>query len=273
MKRLMLLLVVGIVVFNVALVGAAEPYLKPSATKMDRTQVNPGDPVVAEITLEKLGIIPETATLKYVTDLTSPDISVWIDDAAEPERYGVTEYEIALPSDGVRKIQIRITGNAPEVSTFTTAKVIEITTTVLYKGEELEDQDSGKITVRVSTEEITASKGEIDEAWDLFAVVNRKITALQDQGVAIGTLGAELEDARVQINTAEALFDQGDQELALSNAESAVNRLNNIDREAAGLQTETVESSDVQRYLVIAAAVIIVFVVLLLFKSKREELG
>ncbi|NOZ77384.1 MAG: hypothetical protein GXO65_06965 [Euryarchaeota archaeon] len=267
MRKVFLVLVVGIIILNAASAWAVENYLSPTQSKADKVYVKPGDPVVADIVLEKTGIIPENASLNYSTELTSPEVRITI-DGGEPQRYGVQNFELPLPSAGVDRVEIRVTGNAPEVETQTEITVIELKTLVNYKGEPPQYQDSGKITVRVSTAEISEAKDAINQAKSRYVAVKELLDGLEAKGIDVVPLKARLADARVQIDTADALFQKGDQELAKNNADAALNALTRIEDDARGLDTGVQQKSELKKYLIIGAAVIIVLIVFLIAGGK-----
>ncbi|MEE8167274.1 MAG: hypothetical protein V3T58_00175 [Candidatus Hydrothermarchaeales archaeon] len=266
------LLALALVVVSIGVASAVVPdYLKPSDTKLDQTTAKIGDLVAASMTLEKVGVVPEEAKLNYTTDLTSPRLEIQIDDAP-PETYGVQSYQIPLPVDGVRKIEIRISGWAPTVEKMTTITVLSINTYVKYKGDEPEWQDDGTLTLTVTDIEIKQTVTAIDDAWAKYNEARTKIDSLKAKGVATTELEAELQDARTQIDLAESAHENGEIETAKSNAQIATNALNRLLSKADEMGAGPAPT-DVKRYLTIAAAVIIVLLLAVIIRGRREELG
>ena len=141
------IIILGILL-SVGIVSAALPdYLKASDVNEPSSSVKIGDSVSAKMTLIRVGIVPDSATLKIVTELDDSRIEVTIDNVTE--NYVLKSNEIHLASDGVEEIKIRIFGDAPEVERQTDIKVLEVTTHVEYPGEDSEDQKDGNIWLTI----------------------------------------------------------------------------------------------------------------------------
>jgi hypothetical protein len=222
------------------------------------------------MTLVKVGIRPDSATLNIITELSEPRIEVTIDNVTET--YVLKNNDIPLSSEGVDEIKIRISGDAPEVEKQKQIKVLEVTTHVEYPGEDPEDQNDGAITITVSDTELKEAKTTLDDAWDKYAVAKRKVDGLKDTGVNTAELEAKLQQAREQLDAADEEEADGNIDTSKLLAEGATTILDDviIDAEKSGVGPVPM---DVRRYLVIAGAVIAVLIVALLIKGKREELG
>lgn len=269
MKKIIILLCILI---SIGIVSSAIPdYLKASASDVSPSQsARIGQPVAATMTLERVGSVPEEATLKIVTELDSPRVEVTIDN--ETEEYGLKKFDITLPSEGVSKINIRIDGYAPTVEKLKDIKVIDVTTNVLYRGEDAQDQSDGTITLTISDREIRETVITIEDAWDKFAVAEGKVEDLKESGVNTAELEAKLQNARELLNNADELHDKGEIDLAKSTAGSASKILDGVVLSAEKMGVGPIPV-DVGRYLVIAGAVIVVLILAILIKGKREELG
>ncbi|MBU2559755.1 hypothetical protein KKA03_02575 [archaeon] len=269
MKKVIIILTV---LLSMGIASAASPdYLKASASDVSpSSSARIDQPVIATMSLERIGTVPDVAKITIVTDLDSPRAEVTIDNVTED--YGLKEFEITLSSEGVSKIDIRINGYAPRVEKQTDIKVIEVTTHVEYKGEEAEDQSDGSITLTVSDTEIKEAKTTLDDAWDKYNVARTKVLDLGDAGINTAELEARLQQARELLDNADVQESQGDIESSKVLAQGATTILNGIilDAEKSGVGPVQM---DIKRYLVIAGAVIVVLIVALFIKSKREELG
>lgn len=270
MKKVIIILCI---LLSVGIASSTVPdYLKATPD----TDVSPSgtarieQPVVATMTLERIGTVPDVAKLKIVTDLDRPRTEVTIDDVTED--YGLKEFEITLSSEGVSEINIRIDGYAPKVEKQKDIKVLDVTTHVEYKGEDAEDQSDGTITLTVSDKEIRETVIAIEDAKDKLALAEAKIANLKESGVNTAELEAKIQNARELLDNAEALHEREEIDIAKSTAESASTILDGVilDAEKMGVGPVPV---DIKRYLVIAGAVIVVLILALLIKGKREELG
>ncbi len=269
MKKVIVILCI---LLSTGIVSAAVPdYLKASASDVSpSSSARIGQPVIATMSLERIGTVPEVAKIKIVTDLDSPRIEVTIDNVTED--YGLKENEITLSSEGVSEIDIRVNGYAPTVEKQTEIKVIEVTTHVEYKGEEVEDQNDGKITLTVADTEIKEAKSTLDDAWEKYNVARKKVETLKDEGINTAELEAELQSARELLDKADEEESTGDIDSSKLFAETASSALDRVilDAEKSGVGPVPL---DIRRYLVIAGAVIVVLIVALIIKGKREELG
>jgi hypothetical protein len=268
MKKAIIILVI---LFSVGIVSAALPdYLKASEVDEPSSTVKIGDSVSAKMTLKRVGIVPDSAKLKIVTELVDSRIEVTIDNVTE--NYVLKSNEIPLAAGGVEEIKIRVFGDAPEVERQIDIKVLEVTTHVEYPGEDPEDQEDGTFTTTVSDKEIKETVTTIDDAWDKYNVAKAKVDTLASTGVNTAALEAQIQNAKELLDNADELHDKGEIDLAKSTAESASKILDGviIDAEKSGVGPVPL---DLRRYLVIGGAVIVVLIVALFLKGKREELG
>jgi len=269
MKKVIVILCILV---SVGIAIAAVPdYLKASASDVSPSgTARIEQPVVATMTLERIGTVPDEATLKIVTELDNPRTEVTIDN--ETQNYGLKEFDINLPSEGVSEINIRIDGYAPKVEKQKAIKVLDVTTHVKYKGEDAEDQSDGTITLTISDKEIKETVLTIEDAQEKLALAEAKIANLKESGVNTVELEAQIQNAKELLDNAEELHEREEIDLAKSTAESAAKILDGVilDAEKMGVGPVPV---DIKRYIVIAGAVIVVLILALLIKSRREELG
>lgn len=244
--------------------GASKSDVSPSGT------AKVGLPVIATMTLERVGSVPEEAILRIVTDLDSPRTEITID--GDTQECGLQECEITLPSEGVEQIKIRTNGDAPKVEKQLDIIVLNVNTTVQYRGEDLAEQKEGTITLTVSDKEIRTTKVAIENAEDKLAKASSMVNALESQGVNTVEFKAEIQDAKELITTANDLHDRKEIDLSKSTADSASKILDRVITKAEKAGTGPAPS-DMRRYLVIAGAVIVVLVLVFILKSRREELG
>ena len=269
MKKAIIILTI---LLSVGIASAAAPdYLKASASDVSpSTSARIGQPVIATMSLERIGTVPEVAKITIVTELDSPRAEITIDNVTED--YGLKENVITLSTEGISQIDIRIDGYAPSVDKQTDIKVIDVTTYVEYKGEEAEDQSDGSVTLTVSDTEIKEAKTTLEDAWDKYAVARAKVQGLSDSGVNTAELEARLQSARDLLDKADEEEVEGDIDSSKTFAEGATTILNGVilDAEKRGIGPVPL---DLRRSLVIAGAVIVVLIVALFIKGKREELG
>jgi hypothetical protein len=257
---------------STSIVSAQVPdYLRPVSSDVSpAVQARMGQPVVANMVLKRVGVVPEEAKLNITVELEAPRVEVRIDNNTEV--FGIKEFEVDLPPDGVSEIEIRASGYAPPVEKQTEIRALAVKTYVLYKGEEGQYQDDGALTLIVSTKEIKETLLVLEDAKDLLAEADSLISDLKAKGVNTAELEAELADARDQISRSEAEHEQGDIENAKFLAEQAKKDLNRIITKAKEMGAGPTPV-DIKRYLTIAAAVIIVIIVAFFLRGRREELG
>lgn len=253
-------------------VSAVVPdYLKASASDVSPSgTARIEQPVVATMTLDRIGVVPDVAKLTIVTELDSPRIAVTIDNVTQD--YGLQENEITLSSSGVSEIEIRIDGYAPTVEKQKEIKVLDVTTHVEYSGEDPEDQEDGTITLTVSDKEIKATVSAIEDAQDKLEIAKAKVYRLEQSGVNTAELEAKIQNAKELLEEAEGLHEEGNIESSKVIAESASKILDGVILDADKMGTGPVPM-DIERYLVIAGAVIVVLIIALFIKGRREELG
>lgn len=230
-----------------------------------------GEPIVADVTLKKIGdILPDESRLNLTLDMVNPWVRVEI-DGAEQTFANKAEIEVTLPEE-VKEIKIHVTGEAPDVEKLTKLSVVDVKTYVRYKGAEGEYQEEVLMYLDVTNPEIKSTLGAIEDAQDKLAVAEAKVATLKSSGVNTVELEAQLQNAKELLENAQTLHEREQIDLAKSTAESASKILDGVilDAEKSGVGPVPL---DLRRYLVIGGAVIVVLIVALLIKGKREELG
>jgi len=270
-KKSVLTLIVFLLICNSSLVFAATDYLKASTSEVSpSTTARVGQPIAANMKLSGFTPYPEEATLEINVEVDRPRIEVIID--GEYEVYGLPQTEIELPVDGVKDIEIRVNGFAPEVAKLTTITVLDVKTRLRYKGEDEKTQEDGTLSLTVSDKEILQTVGAIDDAWNEFNRVRKAIVTVSGKGINTVEVEAELDDIKAQINLAEDAHDNGAIDTAQLNAEIALNSLGRLDDKVAGMDSGPAPT-DVKRYLTIAGAVILVLLLFIILRGRSEELG
>jgi hypothetical protein len=254
-------------------VSAAVPqYLGVEESKLSPPETaRQGDLISGSVSLIKVGPVPRESSLTIKTEVINPQVTLTIDGSTVA--YAKDEVTVNLSETGVKKVQIRVDGEAPTVEKLTTLKVLDATVYVYYDEDNYGDQEIASLTLRVTAQEIRETISSIETAKEKRATAMSLIDSLKAKGVDTVSLEADLQDAIDQIRLAEEAHDEGRIEAAKTNADIATRSLEKIISEASKLDTDTHQESNVKKYLVIGAAVILVLIVFLMLKSKREELG
>ncbi|MEE9610894.1 MAG: hypothetical protein V3W19_06550, partial [Desulfatiglandales bacterium] len=235
-KKSILTLIVFFLICNSSIVFAATDYLKASTSEVSpSTTARVGQPIVANMKLSGFTPYPEEATLEINVEVDRPRIEVIID--GEYEVYGLPQIQIELSSEGVKDIEIRVNGFAPEVTKLTTITVLDVKTHLRYKGEDETTQEDGTLSLTVSDKEILQTVAAIDDAWDEYNRVRRAIAALSGKGINTVEVESELEDIKAQINLADDAHGKGDIDTAQLNAEIALNSIGRLDDKVTGMDS------------------------------------
>jgi uncharacterized protein (DUF1778 family) len=150
--------------------------------------------------------------------------------------------------------------------------MLDVKTYVKYKGEEGVYQEDGRLLLTVSNIQITGAVEAIDSAKRKLESAENSVADLKSAGVNTVALEAKLKNARGILNTAEALYEKGDIELAKRSAESAISILDEVASDVSKLKTTKETKSDITQYGLVAVAVLVIVGLVLLFRKKREEL-
>ncbi len=272
MEKGILALAIFFVIGTAGTAFATADYLKATSSEVSpSTTARSGQPIVANMKLKGFTPYPEEAELNISVEVDRPRIEVIID--GQYEGYGIPKVNIPLPSEGVKDIEIRVSGFAPPVTKLTTIKVLDVKTYVLYKGENGTYQDDGTLTLTVSDKEIIQTVAAIGEAWDRYNSVRLEIASLSERGINTVELEAELDDIKAQINLADDAHDnKEDIETAKLNADLALNSLDRLDDEVKQMGGGPAPT-EVKEYLIIAGVVIVALLLLIFLRGRREELG
>jgi hypothetical protein len=252
--------------------GVALDYLQATASEVTPSYTaRIGQMVNARMVLEGTTPLPEEARLSIETQVDRPRIEVTIDGKLE-QYVDTTTVEIPLAAEGVKDIEIVVFGVAPEVSKEAKITMLDVKTYVKYKGEEGVYQEDGRLLLTVSNIQITGAVEAIDSAKRKLESAENSVADLKSAGVNTVALEAKLKNARGILNTAEALYEKGDIELAKRSAESAISILDEVASDVSKLKTTKETKSDITQYGLVAVAVLVIVGLVLLFRKKREEL-
>ncbi len=232
-----------------------------------------GDPVAAYMVLEKVGPIPVEAKLNISTDVVGLRGEVKINN--KTEGFYSNNVELSLPPqpDGVRRIEIRLSGYAPKVEKLTDIKVLEVKTYVFYDNENKGYQEEKVIFLSVTNFVISGAVEAINSAKGKLETAEKAVGDLKAAGIRTSSLEDKLKNAKDLLSTAEALYKKGDVQLAKSNAESAMKILDEIVSEAGDLKAGKETKSNLARYGLIGVGIIVIAGLLFLLMRRREELG
>ncbi len=271
------ILYVALALMCVAVVSAAAPYylkVDDSLTKVSPSiSARVDDPVFVTTVLKKVNPIPAEAKLNISVGVVSPIVDVRIDNVTET--YRINKFEIPLPGppQGVKEIEIRVSGYAPRVEKLTEIKVLEIKTYVYYDADNKGYQDHRPITLTISDVEIKQTLASIDDAKKKLTEVEGIISKLKVGGVNTIEIEAQVQNAKDILKTAQTLYEQGQIDLAKSSAESASKILGKLIADAGKIETQKETRTAPKDYIIIAAVVIVLVLVALFIKKRREELG
>jgi len=239
---------------------------QPKLTHTER--INSGDPYTAEITLTRVGILPREATLNVSTGAVNPVIKVAID--GEEQTFASQSVSIPLPEAGVSEIDIKVSGNAPTVSTDTKVEMVHVATYVVY-------DELNKGLQEEITRSLVVTNPEIEDAVRAIAEAKRKLleaeTAISDlkaQGLDTTSLESRLEVARDLIRDSENSKARGFPIEAKRQADNAYISLEGIIHDA---RTRSQRVYDIKTYATIGVVVLIALIAISVLRRKKEELG
>jgi hypothetical protein len=273
----MKILYIALALICVAVVSAAAPYylkVDDSLTKVSPSiSARVDDPVFVTMVLKKVNPIPAEAKLNISVGVVSPIVDVRIDNVTET--YRINKFEIPLPGppQGVKEIEIRVSGYAPRVEKLTEIKVLEVKTYVYYDADNKGYQDHRPIILTISDVEIKQTLASINDAKEKLATVEGIISKLKGRGVNTIDIEVQAQNARDILKTAQTLYEQGQIDLARSTAESASKVLDKLIADAGKIETKKETQTTVKDYAAIAVVVIAVVLIALFIKKRREELG
>ena len=239
---------------------------QPKLTHTEK--INSGDPYTAEVSLTRVGIIPRRATLNISTAAVNPVIKLKIDGVEQTFTSQRVSQE--LSESGVKDIEIKISGNAPTVSTDTKAVMVLVSTYVVYDDLNKGDQEEIIRSLVVTNPEIEESIRTILEAKNKRLEAETAISDLKAQDTDTTALESRLEVARDLIRDAELSKDRGFPIEAKRQADNAITSLNSILTDARSM---TRRVYDLKKYATIAVVIVIAVIGVSVLMRKREELG
>jgi hypothetical protein len=264
------LLLAVVILVSIGFSHAQTDYLAVSGQpKLTHTEmINSGDPYTAEIKLIRVGIIPRQATLSISTGAVNPIIKLTVDGAEQTfTSQSVTQ---ELSESGVSEIEIKISGNAPTVSTDTVLEMISVSTYVFYDDMNKGDQEEITRSLTVTNPEIEEAVRAIANAKSTLLEAETSISDLKSQSIDVASLESRLEVARDTIRDAEASKERGFPIESKRQADNAMKSLEGIIADASA-KSKTVY--DVKKYATIAVVVVIALIGISVLRRKREELG
>ena len=229
-----------------------------------------GDPVAVDVVLKKLGPEPQEARLNLSIGLDSPTVTLSLD--GEVKTYYGNNIEIPLPK-GLKKVSVKLVGNAPSVSKLTRIKVLKVSTYVYYDEDNKGYQDETAIYLDVTNELISEALSEISRAEVKLGEAEKLVSELEAKGIDVESLKSRLETARSTLNTAKKLHDRGNVDLAKQNAESSLTLLEDVIKEAKAKARAAEKRSSLRKYLLVIAGIVVIVLLVLFIRQRKEELG
>ncbi len=239
---------------------------QPKLTHTEK--INSGDPYTAEIALTRVGIIPRQSTLNISTSAVNPTIKVTIDG----EENSFTSQMVSLPlsPEGVTEIDVKISGNAPTVSTDTPADMVSIITDVVYDDLNKGPQEEIKRSLVVTNAEIEDAVRAIQQAKTKLLEAETAISDLKAQNRDTSSLESRLEVVRDLINDADVSRTRGFPIEAKRKSDNALISLDGIITDSRSMTQRVI---DIKKYATVAVVVIIALIGISVLRRKREELG
>lgn len=267
--------VIGVILLVTAAVYAAGEidYLNVTSSSINpKYTITAEDPLAATVTLERVSeILPEASRLNITVWAVNPSITLNID--GNETFVNKNSIEISLPSEGVKKIVIDVSGKAPYVEKLTAFKVFDVKTYVKFTGTEGEYQDEISISLDVTKPKIEEALDAINRANGLSDEAEALIENLKSEGIGAADLEAQLADAKAILRHAETAHEGGRISEAKENADLAINAFNRVISDAGGLEAARESKSNVKKYGAAALAVVVIALLILFLQKRREELG
>ena len=269
-KTTLITIILTLLLFTAGVSYAAEDYLAVSGQpKLTHTEkINSGDPYSVEVSLLKTGIIPRQANLTVTTGAVNPIIKIVID--GEEVVSSSQEVTVVLSEEGVTDIEVKISGNAPTVSTDTKVDMVQIVTSVVYDDANKGPQEEILRSLTVTNPDIEMAVRAISDVKDKLLEAETAISDLKAQNRDTTSLEARLGITRDLIRDAEISKGRGFPIEAKRQADNALTSLNGIISDANSLTNRVI---DIKKYATIAAVIIIALAGISVLRRKREELG
>jgi hypothetical protein len=239
---------------------------QPKLTHTEK--INSGDPYTAELSLTRVGIIPRQATLNISTSAVNPVITLTIDGSQTTHTSQMVSQQ--LLEEGITEIEIKISGNAPTVTTDTNADMVDVFTYVVYDDQNQGPQQEILRSLTVTNPDIEEAVRTINEAKRKLLEAETAISDLKAQNKDTINLETRLELERDRIKDAEVSKERGFPIEAKRQADNAIISLNSI---ITDTRTMTQRAYDVKTAATVAVVVIIALIGISVLRRKREELG
>jgi len=260
---------------SVATVSCAEDYLvvpEDGSKITPAEEVHSGDPVAANVTLYKKGILPREAVLFITLNLANPEVKLTVDSKVESfSKQARIAYP--LPEGGVNTINIRISGDAPQVSKRVYRDIVDITTFTYYDAEHQENQTEKVLSLYVTNPVAEEAYSAIITARERLEDADFILSALEGLGANTVQLRVEYNRIEEQIDIAESSNAAGRSVNAKRQASLALASLEDLISEAKTLEVGTQQASNIKRYMAIGFVLVVIFVLVILLKGYKEELG
>jgi hypothetical protein len=265
------ILVIFIVLITLWSAHAVEnDYLEVSGQpKLTHTEkINSGDPYSAEVTLSRVGIIPRQANLTISTGAVNPIIKLNINGS--DQTFTSQKVSQQLSEEGVGEISIKISGNAPTVSTDLEVEMVSVITDVVYDDLNKGPQEEIIRSLVVTNPDIEDAVRAINEAKSKRLQAESAISNLKAQNKDTTSLETRLQIVRDLISDADVSKDRGYPIEAKRQADNAIISLDSIILDA---NTMTQRNIDIKKYATVAVVIIIALIGISVLRRKREELG
>jgi hypothetical protein len=227
-----------------------------------------GDPYTAEVSLNRVGIVPRGATLNVSTAAVNPVIKITIDGSEQT----FTSQLVSMPlaESGVTDVEIKISGNAPTVSTDTQVDMVSVITYAVYDDLNKGPQEEIIRSLVVTNPEIEEAVRTVNEAKSKLLEAETAISDLKAQNIDTTSLETRLELERDRIKDAENSKARGFPIEAKRQADNAILSLEGIISDA---RSRTQRVYDIKSYATVAVVIIIALIGISVLRRKREELG
>ncbi|MFV2041425.1 MAG: hypothetical protein ACC644_05475, partial [Candidatus Hydrothermarchaeales archaeon] len=221
-----------------------------------------------EVTLSRVGIIPRQSNLTVSTAAVNPIITLSID--GETQTFTSKMVSVSLSEAGVTNVEIKISGNAPTVSTDIEAEMVSVVTYVVYDDLNKGPQEEIVRSLIVTNPDIESAVRAINDAKTKRLAAETAISDLKARGVDTTALETRLQVFRDLISTAESSKARGFPIEAKNQADNAIISLDAIILDA---DSKAQREIDTKKYATVAVVIIIALMGISVLRRKREELG
>jgi hypothetical protein len=240
---------------------------QPKLTHTEK--INSGDPYSAEVTLNRVGIIPRQSNLTVTTAAVNPIIKLKIDEEDE-QTFTSQMVSVTLSEAGVTSIEIKISGNAPTVSTDIEAIMVSVVTDVVYDDLNKGPQEEIVRSLVVTNPDIESAVRAINDAKTRRLAAETAVSDLKASGVDATALETRLQVVRDLISDSESSKARGFPIEAKRQADNAILSLDSIISDADSMAQREI---DTKKIATVAVVIIIALMGISVLRRKREELG